>query len=261
MVCSLLLASCGGGETVYGDALVKDKNDNVVGYASTYLLYVFNNAGGGFSYIVMQDVNGNIVEVNLLSGKLIRSAGFYFSGENCDGAIYAQAGIEGVIYKSYPFMTDSTKTAVDSTASEKSYIITSSADGEETIKSYLALDTAYTEANQYKSSDSNTWKYKCVTVASNAPVGPPVGWGQCVDNGQITCSDTAGYLYRCGARCGVDYPGVFDRYSDQTTLPLTNETYTKSWNVLTEVPSEDIASGKVIVDYSDVAPLMLKAAK
>ena len=268
--CFGLLASCGSGINISGDAVVKDKNDVVVGYLSSAILTHAVSDGYG-SYMVMQDLKGNFVSLNLASGKLVRDSFVFFSTKDCGGSVYTDNVQVGYLYKTYPFMTDSSKTAVNATAAEKVYEVTSVAAGTETIKSFLVIDTVYNATtNPYNADDTSTYKYKCVSIATlladAVTAVEATKLGKCTNSGQVTCRDTQNITYWTSGGgayqfcsnpsnlCGGQ-PGSFTAYADQTGVPLTAETYDKSWGVLTEVSAQDITDKKVIVDYSEVAPL------
>ena len=256
--CIALLTSCGGGKGSYGDAVVKDKNGDVVGYLSSSLRVGLTSIN--LSNYMMQDLNGNFAPVDFASGKLDRSEYLYFSTQNCGGSVYAPSTMINLLYKSYPFMTDSTRTTVDATAAEKVYNTTDIAIGTETVKSYLVLDQTYSGYNAY---DTNTYKYICVTIvkalADAVTAGRATALGQCMNAGQITCNDdistiNSPYSSFCSSP-STPCVGTFTPYADQTSVQLTYETYAKQWGILTEVAAADITSKKVIVDYSAVAPL------
>ena len=267
-VCCVFLTSCGNGPATTGSGVIKDKNETVVGYLSDSLMMPTRVQSDSIymSGVIMQDLKGDFVWVNLASGKLLRDDILYFSDANCGGTAYVPDTMINALYKTYPFMTDSTKTVVDASAAEKVYIINSAAAGTETIKSFLVLDTAPSDVNRFNAADSSTYKYLCVSVtnllAQAVAAGKATALGQCVNSGQVTCSDTTditgwtptGFFSFCSNPL-TPCSGTFTPYADQTALPLTVETYTKDWGVLTEVSAQDITDKKVIVDYSQVAPL------
>jgi len=263
---------CGGNEIgqPLGKTAIKDKNGVVVGYVAEEAITVVDSRAESFDTYdyLMQDINGNLVRLNLASGKLARIGGSYYSGnssnepiyfstENCGGIVYINSTLMGFLSETYPFMTDSTKSAVDATASAKTYELTSIATGTERVESFLVLDSTYTDVNRFNFEDSNTNKYKCVTFASLAPTA---GWGQCVETtGEVSCSDTIDqesyYNDPCVDHCSS---GVFTPYSTTTAaLPLTASTYSRDWGILTGVTNQDVIDKKAIVDYSAVAPLTI----
>ncbi len=273
--CIGLIASCGvkdeGIGAPLGKTAIKDKNGVVVGYVAENTVTDATMSESFDTYdFLMQDINSNLVRLNLASGKLARigvGGGYYghdnyplyFETENCGGAVYTYNTQIGFLGKTYPFMTDSAKSAVDNTISEKAYELTSIAVGTEKVKSYLVLDYVYNlDTNRFNAEDSDTNKYKCVSFADVAPTD---GWGQCIETtGAITCSDTIqedSYLSynNCVDDCST---GTFTPYNTiKTSLPLTMATYSRDWGVLTEVAAQDITDKKAIVDYSDVAPLTI----
>ena len=259
--CLALLASCGGGKTVYGDLAVKDKNGDVVGYTSISAILL---NGLMADSAIVQDLNGNWVDLAIATGKLNRNNELYFSTVNCGGTAYVgEITTINRLFKTYPFMTDSAKTAADTSATSRFYELTSIASETDTVRSFFdsgSKDTSYTTENPYNLLDSNTWKYKCESVATFVSnLGTPIG--SCTaSSGQVTCRDTIDLIYSSGGvSCSACAGATFTPYPDQGALPLENETYEKYWGVLTEVSAADITDGKVIVDYSEVAPLTIEA--
>ena len=252
VTCLTLLSSCGGGTSVYSNYIVNDKDGNLVGYSDGQYL---------------QDFEGNWMDIDLPSGQITREDAVYFSGDNCTGTVYYNApliGFTNYVVKTYPYMYgDNSTKAADSTAKEFIYKITSMAAGNETIKSFLELDTTYVSVkNPYNPDDSSTWKYKCVTVANWAATLVP-HLGKCKNAaGSTVCTDTAS---RCGGAttCQTTCTGIGDVFtanSLQTELPLDDQIYAKEWGILTDI-AQDIADEKIIVDYSSSAPLELASFK
>jgi hypothetical protein len=245
-VVSLMLVSSCGKTSIYSNYTVKDKDAKVVGYSDgTYL----------------QDLEGNWLRFDFLTGKIRRESALYFSNANCTGTAYIGLNFSSLnyIYKTYPYMYgDNSTNPADSTASDFFYKVTSIALGTENVKSYLVLDTTYTTDYSYNPNDSNTWKYTCVTVADTA-TNAGVDYGQCKAAGtqQIICTDTVGTFQGlpCEVTCTTQ-SGDFTQYPANEYVPLQDSTYTQNWGVLTDVSAE-AANGSIIIDYSDKAPLEL----